>query len=242
MKKNEVIYTKTTRFVMKNFSIKKKALLALAITWSLLSSDLLIAANLEKVLYSKLPSDKVQINLTTNDGTFPEPKIFSTKDPARVVFDFYGVKSNLKETDFRIGTGAVDTLKVVEVADRTRLVMNLNSPVAYKVSQENGQYIILVDNKVSKVASVHEQKAEYKPFAKRPELPSGKKINKIDFRRTNSAGGRVIVNLSDPQTAVNVGQKDGEVVVDFKDIQLDADLEKRLDVTDFATTVSSIDT
>ena len=131
----------------------------------------------------------------------------------------------------------MQSLKVVEVSDRTRLVVNLTSDSSHHVSQNNGQYIILVDG-----GSQASQQVKQKTFAKQSEIKSSRKVTKVDFRRTKKSGGRIVVKLSDPETNVNVGQKDGQVVVDFKNTSLEANLEKTLDVTDFATTVSAIDT
>lgn len=243
MKNNNGAYTvKNSLTSRMRVSFFGKGIISLSVLMcSILHGGLLSAAELEDVLVSKLPSSKVQINLKGLNGPFPEPKVFKTQNPARVIFDFPGLKSSLKKTDFIVNTGNVSSIKVVEVSDRTRLVMNLTANVPYNVSQKNDQYIILVDA-LSPSKSASEKQLEPKKFVKQTEIKSNRKINKVDFRRTQQAGGRVIIKLSDPETIVNVGQQDGQVVVDFKDVSIDGELEKRLDVTDFATTVSSVDT
>ena len=193
------------------------------------------AVTLEKVLFSKLPSNKVQINLSGSDA-FPEPKVFSTKSPARVVFDFFGMKSALKSPEYNIKIGAVDTLRVVQVADRIRIVMNLVDSAPYKVSTDSNQFIISVDP----IAKPVQQQVKVKPFSSKPKL-SNKNIKNIDFRRSEKGGGRIIVDLSDSDTIVDLRQIEGEIVVDFKNSIVPEDLEKRLDVTDFATPVRAVD-
>jgi type IV pilus assembly protein PilQ len=64
----------------------------------------------------------------------------------------------------------------------------------------------------------------------------------VDFRRTRDGGGRVVVNLTDPGTPVDIRQEGGRVVAIFKDTSLPAELMRRLDVMDFATPVSTVDT
>jgi type IV pilus assembly protein PilQ len=64
----------------------------------------------------------------------------------------------------------------------------------------------------------------------------------VDFQRTQGGGGRVMVNLSEPSTAVDIRQEGGRVVAVFKDTELPAELMRRLDVTDFATPVVTVDT
>ncbi len=49
------------------------------------------------------------------------------------------------------------------------------------------------------------------------------------------------MELSDPRTTVDVREEGGRIVVDFKDTALSSELVRRLDVTDFATPVSTVD-
>lgn len=69
-----------------------------------------------------------------------------------------------------------------------------------------------------------------------------RQINSVDFRRTRAGGGRILVNLSDPSTPVDIRQESGRVVAVFKDAALPAELMRRLDVMDFATPVTTVDT
>ena len=72
--------------------------------------------------------------------------------------------------------------------------------------------------------------------------PGNRAISSVDFRRTRDGGGRVVVNLSDPSTPVDIRQEAGRVVAVFKDTSLPAELMRRLDVMDFATPVTTVDT
>ncbi len=66
-------------------------------------------------------------------------------------------------------------------------------------------------------------------------------IRNIDFRRGTDGAGQVVVELNDPHTTVDVREEGGRVVVDFQDTAIPNDLMKRLDVTDFATPVLTVD-
>ena len=52
----------------------------------------------------------------------------------------------------------------------------------------------------------------------------------------------MVVSLTDPSTPVDIRQEGGRVVAIFKDTSLPAELMRRLDVTDFATPVTTVDT
>jgi type IV pilus assembly protein PilQ len=66
-------------------------------------------------------------------------------------------------------------------------------------------------------------------------------IRNIDFRRGADGAGQVVVELNDPQTSVDVREEGGRIVVDFQNTALPQELLKRLDVTDFATPVLTVD-
>ena len=66
-------------------------------------------------------------------------------------------------------------------------------------------------------------------------------LSSVDFRRTRDGGGRIVVNLTDPSTPVDIRQEGGRVIAVFKDTALPAELMRRLDVMDFATPVTTVD-
>src|SRR6267154_1668334 len=66
-------------------------------------------------------------------------------------------------------------------------------------------------------------------------------IRTIDFRRGADGTGRVIVQLTDPRTPVNVRQEANQIVVDFAGTVMPKNLMRRYDVMDFATPVQTVD-
>jgi type IV pilus assembly protein PilQ len=68
----------------------------------------------------------------------------------------------------------------------------------------------------------------------------GRSLRGIDFRRGADNEGRVVVDLSDPNTNVDIRQQGNTVVVDFLNTTLPDTLKRRLDVSDFATPVAQI--
>ena len=72
--------------------------------------------------------------------------------------------------------------------------------------------------------------------------PASASIENIDFRRGDAGEGRIIVKLSDASVDVNLGLEAGQIVVDFISTNLPSELDRRLDVIDFATPVKEVDT
>ena len=67
-------------------------------------------------------------------------------------------------------------------------------------------------------------------------------ITAVDFRRGPNGSGRVTIGLNRENVRVMAREEQGEIVLDFADTVLGDDLERRLDVFDFATPVQFVDT
>ena len=67
-------------------------------------------------------------------------------------------------------------------------------------------------------------------------------IRDIDFRRGGAGEGRVVVDLSDSSTGIDIRQQGQNIIVDFLKTALPENLRRRLDVVDFATPVQNIST
>ncbi|MCK5189725.1 MAG: type IV pilus secretin PilQ [Methylococcales bacterium] len=194
---------------------------------------------INKLNFSSLSGDKVQIQLGLN-GPAVTPKIFQTDNPSRIALDFSGVQSDLDQKMFTINQGAVNTVYVVEVAGRTRVIINLSETVPYTTRvEDNNVYVVLkTKNSIDSVkASGHEKSVDPQVTNLLPEQT----IKNIDFRRGPKGEGRLLLALSTENTVVDVKERGGKVVLNFLNTKLPAGLEKSFDVSDFATPVQKIE-
>lgn len=67
-------------------------------------------------------------------------------------------------------------------------------------------------------------------------------VSNIDFRRTQDDEAAILVTLADSMVAVDVSDKLGKLFVEFHNTEISEDLLYTLDVTDFGTIVSGIET
>ena len=194
------------------------------------------SANLTEIIYSKLSGDDVQINLVT-DGNVGEPGSFSTDNPARIALDFFGMRKQLTESSIKVSAGKVNSIVAVETPDRTRVIINLTDTARYEVVEaENGYAITVFNTQVDNSLGV-----KPKPFAKRPDVVPEIDVTRIDFRRSEAGGGSLVVDLNDDDATIDTRERDGEILVDLIGVNLPPELERRLDVTDFATPVQTVD-
>jgi len=198
------------------------------------------ALELRDVRYAALPGDRVQITLEL-DGPVPEPRSFTVDNPARIALDLPGVANRLKRRTRTVGVGAVRAVTAAEARGRTRVVVSLVRMVPYRTRVEGNRLLLTVEAPGATTAAAA-QPAAVRAAEARPVAATGRAVTDVDFRRGPHGEGRVIVTLSQPGTPVDVRQEGDRIVADFLDTSLPERLARRLDVVDFATPVTLIDT
>ncbi len=187
-----------------------------------------------------LPGDKLQVQLEMS-GTAIEPKVFHTDNPARIALDFPGVKNALDKKEYPINQGAARNVYVAEGADRVRVVLNLVESVPFDTKVIGNKVQLTLTNAKAVIPD------RSVPIAQKPatsvisSLMPEQAIRGLDFKRGDRGEGRILVSLANPNTIVNSKEEGGKVVISFLNTQLPGNLEKKLDVSDFATPVRSID-
>jgi len=213
---------------------------AILLLFAGLSANAQDGNQLQDIQVQALPGQRVELTLVMS-GTAPEPLAFTIDNPARIALDLPDTSLALASRRRDVNVGPLDTVLTAEANGRTRVVLNLQNMVAYETRRSgNTVTITLGDGKgysedTTQFAGAATQTPSY-------ASPGSRSISSVDFRRTRDGGGRVVVNLSDPSTTVDIRQEGGRVVAVFKDTSLPAELMRRMDVTDFATPVNTVDT
>lgn len=217
--------------------LKRMMGLCLLAAGSGLFANAAFAASLDDVSYSALPGERARIILTMSEPLAADPLSFTIDNPARLAIDLPGATLNLADRSQRIGIGMADSLNAVEAAGRTRVVINLARAVSYDMAVEGSSVILTLGADAGRAAP-----AAGDAVLAGSDSMAGGRLENIDFRRGENGEGRVIVDLSDSAIPVDMGFRGGRIVVNFIDAQLPAELNRRLDVIDFATPVKEIDT
>lgn len=198
------------------------------------SGTALAEVSLNNISYSALPGDKVQISLQFSEALQEEPVNFTIDNPARIAIDLPNVSLSLPEKSQSIGIGMAHSVTAVEAAGRTRVVVNLVSSTSYDIRLQDDLVLVTLGTGISAMDSNRHLSTS--------SSSATASIENIDFRRGDGGEGRIIVKLSDPSVDVNLGLEAGQIVVDFKATSLPSELDRRLDVIDFATPVKEVDT
>ncbi|PLK50622.1 type IV pilus secretin PilQ [Uliginosibacterium sp. TH139] len=163
---------------------------------------------------------------------------FSVSNPARVAIDLPSTSNGTGKTAQTIGEGDVRSVNIVQVADRTRLVINLLRPLAYDTKIEGRELLI---NLAVATAKSPEATTTAR-FAEQKGGPDTHSIRDINFRRGKDGEGRVVIDLSDANTGIDIRQSGTKLIVDFLKTSAPDRLRKSLDVTDFGTPITNVTT
>jgi type IV pilus assembly protein PilQ len=190
----------------------------------------LAETSLTGVEHMKSAGGDVKLVLNTS-GDAPQATVFSTESPARIVLDLADTDSNLSMDKVHVGQGAVQHYSTVAAGGRTRVVVDLSSPVAYDYSADTGQVVLTIAAGASGGSSTP---AAY-------SMGSAPSVNNVDFRLGEDGQARVIISTDKPGASLSVRENPGSLTVDLFGATLPESLDQRLDVMDFATPVQFID-
>ena len=176
------------------------------------------------------------VKLTLKAPLLDLPASFSIANPARLAFDFPATDNGLGRNSQQINEGDLRSINIVQVGDRTRLVLNLAKMVPVETRREGQAFYITFSAQGAALAGTPSLFADVKPQAEMQALRD------INFRRGKNGEARVIVDLSDANMGIDIRKQGANLVVDFMKATLPENLRRRLDVNDFATPVATINT
>jgi type IV pilus assembly protein PilQ len=177
----------------------------------------------------------IVVRVTTREPLPSVPPNFTVANPSRIAFDFPKTVNALGRNAQDIGQGELRSMNLIQAGDKSRLVLNLRRSVVHDARVDGRNLVITLQAAAAaatpsdKVAHFAEGRADAKHA-----------IRDVDFRRGRGGEGRVVIDLSDASTGIDIRQQGQNLVIDFLKTSLPEKLKRRLDVTDFATPVQVV--
>jgi type IV pilus assembly protein PilQ len=172
----------------------------------------------------------VVVRITTKEPVKAVPPSFTVANPARIVFDFRRTPQRARPQRAGSRPGRIAQHEHGAGADRTRLVLNLRRSVAHEVALDGKNIVVTL----SAAAAAPGSRGASGAFRRR-QADAKHAIREVDFRRGNAGEGRIMVDLTDTSTGIDIRQQGQNIVVEFLKTSLPENLRRRLDVVDFAT-------
>ena len=208
---------------------------------SFAAGDVVLTNKIESVDFTSISGGRVIVRVVLKEALANPPAGFTLSNPARIAIDFPKTANGLLKNTIPAEQGALKSVTVAQAKDRSRMVLNLSKNVGYNVVMKDKEVqITLQGNEVSgNQAAVTETKFADTKVAVGSQVHA---INNVDFARGKNGEGRIIVDLSDASTGINIKQKGKQIVVDFINTDVPANLQRRLNVINFNTPVLFVDT
>ncbi len=191
---------------------------------------------LQSVQVQQLHHGQVRVALRLS-AVAPKPLSFTMDDPARIVIDLPHTHLGLASDQIAVKRGGVESILAAATRDRSRLVLTLDKMVAYRLQRRNNEILLTLGSNAAQARDVAAVKMA-NVVAARAGLSPPWQINSVHFHRSPGGAGRILVRLSDPHIPVNLHQVGNQVIVDFSNTAVPANLLKRYDATDFGTPVT----
>jgi len=194
---------------------------------------------IEQVSVTRGASGRTVVKFTLKAPPANPPAGFSIANPPRIALDFLDTSSSLTNNQRAVDGPALRSMNFVQAGNRTRVVFNLNGPQTFETRVEGRDVLVtLADTGTGSAAG---DQTPVQRFAEARPGDVTHALRDIDFRRGSNGEGRIIVDLSDNSTGIDIRQQGRSLIVDFLKTSLPRNLERRMDVGDFNTPVVSID-
>lgn len=181
--------------------------------------------------FASLPGDQFEITLSFSEQP-PEPQAYEIDSPARLVLDFPGVESALAQKKYALSFENAKDAVVISDGSRTRLILNLLESAPFDTRTEGNNVVLSVG---SGSIETHASQPAFSGY-------SDSTLSSVDFRRDEQGAGLVSIDMSDPSVNVDINKNGNKIELSFYRTDLPEELDRRLDVIDFATPVKAVDT
>lgn len=194
------------------------------VTWS---------ASLTGMQYNTMQNDEIELVFSFSETITVQPAVKTTMNPARIDITFEADSFEQNLSNVLVSHAGVENVTVQKLAGKVVATVNLDKLSIFDISQSENEFTLtlnkgLPDSPVAKISPL-----------------GGEFINNIqsvDFRRGQANEAQLFVYLDDSMVAVDVSNKLGKLYIEFHNTQIIEDLLYKLDVTDFGTIVSGIET
>jgi len=198
------------------------------------------ANTIEQVSVTRGASGNTVVRFELKTPPANPPAGFAIASPPRIALDFFDTASGLPTNQRAVDDPALRSMQFVQAGTRTRVVFSLNKPQTFDTKVEgNAVVVTLTDTGTGGMAQAGQEKVQR--FSEARASDQQHSLRDVDFRRGSNGEGRIIVDLSDNSTGIDIRQQGRQLIVDFLRTSVPQNLQRRLDVADFNTPVVTID-
>ena len=210
----------------------KKMKLITTIFLSLLST-FTWASELTGISYNTIQNSEIELVFELSEDIVIQPQVSTSVEPAQVKITFDAEQYNAEIKTTLVEHASVKNITVQKLAGKVVATVNLTQLSIFDVNQNNNKFTLTlntgqVNNAVTQL------------------IPLGRgfinQVENIDFKRGQQNEAQLVVKLLDSKVAVDVSDKLGKLYIEFHNTEIPEDYIYKLDVTDFGTLVTGVET
>ncbi|ALO43482.1 type IV pilus secretin PilQ family protein [Pseudoalteromonas phenolica] len=188
------------------------------------------------VRYNPISNSETELQLVFDEQLNLEPKISVLNDPARLELFFSDAEFEESLQQLKVNKAGIKQIQSNMVQGGFIVTIEMDQLKLYKTEVKNNLvYLQISENPIYEASDTKEQiEGQLTHHINR--------IQSIDFRRGEKGEAKVLVFLESSQAAIDVQERGGKIIADFHHIDILDDLLYELDVVDFGTVVSKIET
>lgn len=229
--KNYKVFTGIASF--KRLWLTFVTLAALVITAFNVSAEQAEQSQLVGLSYNTIQSDQIELVFEFSADIASLPDVDTSMNPAFVNVNFAAESFDKKLQETLVNHAGVTKVVLDNSSGKVVAKINLEKLAVFDVALKGNQFSITFNYGHS--AEIVETLS-----------PAGEQfinqVKSLDFRLGDDNSAEILVYLEDSMVAVDVHDKLGKINVEFHNTEIIDDLLYQLDVTDFGTIVSGIET
>ncbi len=227
-------------------------------------------SNTIESVVSLMQGNQTELRLRLKEPLTTAPVSFTVANPPRLAFDLPDTVNGMGKNTIELTQGDIRSVTIVQAGGRSRVVLNLRGAVTNQLRLDGNSLVVSVTPVQSAsyaaapssfaasqparaavsappaaapVQAFAVTESATAPLAARAEnaaTGTGSVLRDIDFRRGKDNDGRIVVDMSNSQTGVDIRQQGQQIIVDFLKTRVPENLRRKLDVSDFGTPVRSV--
>jgi len=229
--KNYKIFAELVNLKQRCFTLL--TLLTLVTVSLSVSAEEISSNELKGISYNTIQDDQIELVFEFSQEILSLPEVDTSVDPAFVKISFFANAFDPTLQETLINHAGVINVTLEKLSGNIEATINLEKLSVFDVALNGTKFSITMNSGQS--ASIVEELN-----------PAGEQfindIESLDFRLSEENTAEILVYLKDSKVAVDVSDKLGKINVEFHNTEIINDLLYKLDVTDFGTVVSGIET
>ncbi|WP_394192855.1 type IV pilus secretin PilQ [Pseudoalteromonas atlantica] len=189
------------------------------------------------IRYNPLLEGETELQLVFDEEIKQQPNIQVFNSPARIEMRFTDTSVEKELEEVVINQAGIEKVSSQAKDGTLTVTVHMDSLKIYQTKVKNNLVSLHVSDNMLKSVSSEDENGLAQNVSNYINT-----IQSLDFRRGEKGEARVLVFLQDTQAAVDVHESGGKIIAEFHHTDILDELLYELDVLDFGTVVSSIET